>query len=66
MIQNKVYILKEPIQLDHGLSFNGGGEFHIVNDVVYMQGHMLPPDLQNYFYNWLEKNPKLFRVDTRF
>tara|TARA_R110000772_G_scaffold74963_1_gene163037 strand:+ start:592 stop:789 length:198 start_codon:yes stop_codon:yes gene_type:complete len=65
MVQSKIYILKAAIELDHGLSFKGNEEFHIVSDVVYMQGHMLPPDLQDYFYNWITKNPKLFRIDIR-
>jgi len=65
MIQSKIYILKNAVELDQGLSFNGGEEFHIVSDVVYMQGHMLPPDMQDYFYNWITKNPKLFRMDVR-
>jgi hypothetical protein len=47
------------------MTFKGGEEFHIVMDVVYMQGHMLPPEMQNMFYDWLTKNPKLFVDDTR-
>lgn len=65
MIQNKVYRLKQPFTLMKDMSFKGGEEFHIVMDVVYMQGHMLPPEMQNMFYEWLTKNPKLFVDDTR-
>jgi len=65
MIQNKVYRLKQPFTLMKDMHFKGGEEFHIVTDVVYMQGHMLPPEMQNMFYNWLTKNPKLFIDDTR-
>lgn len=65
MIQNKVYRLRNDADLDHGLSFNGGEEFHIVIDVVYMKGFLVPPDLQNYIYNWIISNPRLFIDDTR-
>jgi hypothetical protein len=66
MILNKVFILKDKADnLDYQLVFNAGEEFHIVTDVVYMRGHMLPPDLQNYIYNWLTENPNLFRIDNR-
>lgn len=65
MIQNKVYRLKHPHKLAKDLEFKGGEEFHIVMDVVYMQGAMLPPEMQSMFYNWLTKNPKLFVDDTR-
>lgn len=65
MIQNKVYRLKNPIEIEHGLTFKGGEEFHIVSDVVYMQGHLVPPNLQIFMYNWIIKNPRLFIDDTR-
>lgn len=65
MILNRVYRLKQKQQLDHGLEFPMGEEFHIVSDVVYMQGHPLPPELQNYMYEWITNNPKLFVDDTR-
>lgn len=67
MIQNKVYRLKHPQKFDQvdGIEFKGGEEFHIVMDVVYMQGAMLPPEMQDMFYNWITKNPKLFVDDTR-
>jgi len=47
------------------MNFKGGEEFHIVTDVVYMQGHPLPPEMQNMFYEWITKNPTLFIDDTR-
>lgn len=67
MIQNKVYRLRNPYKFKDikGLEFKGGEEFHIVMDVVYMHGAMLPPEMQNMFYNWITKNPKLFVDDTR-
>ena len=65
MINNIVYRLKQPYTLMDGMDFKGGEEFHIVRDVVYMQGAMLPPNMQDMFYNWITKNPKLFVEDTR-
>lgn len=65
MIQNRVYRLKQPFTLMKDMTFKGGEEFHIVTDVVYMQGHMVPPEMQDMFYNWIVKNPKLFIDDTR-
>lgn len=66
MIQNKVYKLKKDTTLQDGLTFKMGAEFHIVMDVVYMNGAMLPPNMQPLFYNWITKNPTLFIDDTRF
>lgn len=65
MIQNRVYRLRQPAEIEHGLNFKGGEEFHIVSDMVYMQGHPLPPELQNFIYTWIIQNPKLFIDDTR-
>lgn len=65
MIQNRVYRLKQPFTLMKDMSFKSGEEFHIVTDVVYMQGYMVPPEMQDMFYNWIVKNPKLFVDDTR-
>lgn len=65
MINNKVYRLKKAHTLADGLDFKSGEEFHIVNDVVFMKGAMLPPNMQSMFYNWLTKNPTLFIDDTR-
>lgn len=65
MIQNKVYRLRNPHTLAKGMDFKGGEEFHIVTDVVYMNGAMLPPEMQDMFYNWITTNSKLFIDDTR-
>ena len=65
MIQNKVYRLKKPYTLMKDMDFKSGEEFQIVTDVVYMQGQMLPPEMQNMFYEWITKNPTLFIDDTR-
>jgi|TARA_R110000868_G_C10864069_1_gene761744 hypothetical protein len=40
-------------------------ELEVVNDVVYMGGFPIPPEMQGIFLNWIDTNPKLFKDDTR-
>lgn len=47
------------------MEFKSGEEFHIVADVVYMQGFPLPPAMQSAMYNWLVNNPTKFIGDNR-
>lgn len=61
MIANKIHLLKKAASLQHGLEFPSNTEFHIVMDVVYMQGFPLPPNLQSLIYNWIVSNPSLFK-----
>jgi len=65
MIVNKVYKLKEDATLTKELVFKRFQEFEVVNDVVYMNGFMLPPDLQPLFYKWLTENENLFTDATK-
>jgi hypothetical protein len=67
---NKVFRLKKPMVIKlngipEPLSFKLGEEFHIVTDVLYMNGMLLPPAFQGPIINWIESNPKLFVDDTR-
>jgi len=65
MIVSKVYrLLKEASPLS-GHAFPLNHEFEIVRDVVYGGGNPLPPNMQGMFYEWITKNPKLFKDDTR-
>ena len=61
MIANKILVLKQDSKLQNGLEFKAGTEFHIVMDVVYMEGFPLPMGVQSTIINWLSNNPKLFR-----
>ena len=61
MISNKIMLLKDDANPTSKLAFKKGMEFHIVMDVVYMQGFPLPPSLQGTMYSWLEDNPELFK-----
>lgn len=67
---NKVFRLKKPMEvkfqnIPQALQFKLGEEFHIVADVLYMNGFPLPPAFQQPIINWIESNPKLFVDDTR-
>jgi hypothetical protein len=42
-----------------------GQEIEIVTDVVYVNGYMVPPNLQPTFYNWIINNPDLFDDATK-
>ena len=47
------------------LNFESGQEFHIVADVLYMNGILLIPGLQKLLINWILNNKNLFVEDTR-
>ncbi len=57
MIKNRVYKLKEDIELQHGIKFNKNQEISVVMDMVYMEGHPLPPQFQSLVYNFIINNP---------
>lgn len=61
MTTNKILVLKKASTLQNGLEFPAGTEFHIVIDVVYMQGFPVPFNLQATMLNWINTNPSLFR-----
>lgn len=61
MIANKILVTKEESKLPNGLEFKTGTEFHIVMDVVYMQGFPLPQNLQATILSWMDSNPDIFK-----
>lgn len=61
MTTNKILVLLKDSKLPNGLEFKTATEFHIVMDVVYMQGFPLPQGLQATITNWIDNNPKLFK-----
>lgn len=65
MITNRVYRLKEAAQVAQGMSLPKGQEIEIVTDVVYVNGNMVPPNMQPLFYNWITNNPTLFTDVTK-
>ena len=65
MIKNKVVKLKQDVEVAKGMPLPAGQEIEIVMDVVYVNGHMVPPDFQSLFLNFVNNNPNLFVDDTR-
>lgn len=61
MIANKILLLKKEAKLKNGLEFPAGTEFHIVMDVVYMQGFPVPQSVNSTIMNWISDNPNLFK-----
>lgn len=64
-IQNRVYKLKKATLIKKDLPLQEGQELEIVTDVVYMNGYMLPPEMQNLFYSFIKNNPSLFDDVTK-
>ena len=67
---NKVFRLVKPMTINfkgipEPLVFKLGEEFHIVADVLYMNGFPLPAPFQKPIIDWIEGNPRLFVDDTR-
>jgi hypothetical protein len=42
-----------------------GQEFHIVQDVLYMNGYPVPMDMQHLMIDWVLNNKELFTTDNR-
>lgn len=61
MITNKIVVLKKDANATNKLPFKANDEFHIVMDVVYMNGFPLPMEFQPIIINWIQDNGKLFR-----
>jgi len=64
-IKNKVYKLKKATEVAKNMPLPAGQEIEIVMDVVYINGYMVPPNVQELFYNWVTKNPDLFDNITK-
>lgn len=65
MIKNKVYRLKAAAVVAEGITLNAGQEIEVVNDVVYVGGNMIQPNMQTLFIKWITNNLELFIDDTR-
>lgn len=64
-IYNRVYRLKKTTEVAKDMPLQAGQEIEIVMDVVYINGNMVPPAMQELFYNWLTGNPTLFDDVTK-
>jgi hypothetical protein len=65
MISNRVYRAKKEIELLERMVIKSGQELEIVMDVVYVNGNMVPPNLQNLFYSYIVNNPTSFDDVTK-
>ena len=65
MIKNKVYKLNKDVEVGKDMPLKKGQELEVVMDVVYINGHMVPPAFQKLFMDFIMKNPALFTGDTR-
>jgi len=52
--KNLIVLRDENITSD--IKLEKGTEIAIVNDVIYINGLLLPPSAQNLFYNWITSN----------
>jgi hypothetical protein len=64
-IKSRVYKLKKATDVAKDMPLPEGQELEIVQDVVYVNGHMVPPAMQDLFYNWIVNNPSLFNDVTK-
>ena len=65
MITNRVYRLKQAAEVAQGMPLKANQEIEIVTDVVYINGNMVPPNLQGLFYSFIIDNPSLFEDVTK-
>jgi hypothetical protein len=65
MIQNRVYRLKQDVEIGKDMPLKKGQELEIVTDVVYCNGNMIPPLMQDLFYRFIVNNQTLFDDVTK-
>lgn len=65
MRPDKVVKLLNDFSFPNGIEFKAGQEFELVTGVVYINGAMLDPRFQKVILDWINKNPNLFKNDTR-
>jgi len=63
-IKNEVYKLKKATEVAKGMPLPDGQILEIVQDVVYVNGALVPPVFQELFYLWIVENPDLFDIVT--
>jgi hypothetical protein len=65
MIQNKVYRLKEAVEVAKDMPLPAGQEVEIVMDVVYVNGYPVPPAMQKLFLDYVTNNESKFDDVTK-
>jgi hypothetical protein len=64
-ISQKVFRLKQDVQLTKNIKLSKGQEIEVVRDVVYMGGYPVRPGEQKLFLDWILNNQNLLINDTR-
>ena len=65
MIKNRVYKLITAKEVAKDMPLPAGQELEIVMNVVYVNGNMVPPNMQGLFYNFITNNPSFFEDVTK-
>ena len=65
MIKNEVYRVKKDVEVGRDMPLKKGQEIEVVMDVVYINGFMVPPAMQQLFYNFITNNPDLLEIITK-
>jgi hypothetical protein len=65
MIASRVYKLKQDVEIGKDMPLKKGQELEIVMDVVFVNGNIIPPNLQLLFYSFIINNPTLVEDVTR-
>ena len=65
MIQNRVYKLKESVEVAKDMPLPAGQEVEIVMDVVYVNGYPVPPAMQKLFLDYVTNNQSKFDDVTK-
>jgi hypothetical protein len=65
MIKNRVFRLKNDVEVAKDMPLKAGQEIEVVLDVVYINGNLVPPAYQSIFLKWVKDNPTLFDDVTK-
>lgn len=61
----KTLVLLNDTTVRGNLKFLKGHQFDVLNDIVHLNGHLLPSDYQKVTLDWIKANPTLFFEDNR-
>lgn len=64
-INNKVFVLKQDVEITKSIKLKKGNEIQVMRDVVYMGGFPIPPNQQKLIFEWILNNQHLLKDDTR-
>ena len=64
--KNRILTTIDAIEITANLKFPANFQFQIIEGVVYTNGVMIEPHLQNLFITWINKNPTKFLQTQNF